>query len=48
MWKYIHHFHEDDEMVDLYIEIMRKVLDDKYETTDDDDDDDMEDGDAKN
>lgn len=45
--KYIHHFHEDDEMVDLYIEIMRKVLDDKYETTDDDDDDDMEDGDAK-
>ncbi|RCK64423.1 Proteasome component ECM29 [Candida viswanathii] len=45
--KYIHTFHQDDELVDLYIEIMTKVLSDKYETTDDDDDDDMEDGESK-
>lgn len=42
--KYIHHFHEDDELVDLYIEIMTNVLSDRYDSTDDDSDEEMEDG----
>ena len=41
--KYIHHFHEDDELVDLYIEIMTNVLSDRYDSTDDDSDEEMDD-----
>ncbi|KAG7665679.1 ECM29 [[Candida] subhashii] len=47
--KYIHEFHENEEIVEVYIEIMTKVLSDKYWRSDYNDDDDsdeeMEDGD---
>ncbi|EMG49100.1 hypothetical protein G210_0210 [Candida maltosa Xu316] len=45
--KYIHDFHEDDDLVELYIEIMGNVLGDRYDNTDDDSDEEMDDNTKK-
>ncbi|KAK6460434.1 proteasome stabiliser-domain-containing protein [Scheffersomyces coipomensis] len=41
--KYIHEFHEDEDLIETYIEVIGKALQDKYYRDDDEDSDDDED-----